>query len=70
MSDKNRNKLVIWLVILCVAVSIGILWAFVTANTAFVYGLGIFNIIFGPTCLIFYLIEVKKGVFAMPEGEE
>ena len=70
MSNANRNKLVLFLFVVCVIVSLGIWWAFMTANTPFVYFLAIFNLLFGPTCLVFYLLEVKRGVFAVPEGEE
>jgi len=27
------------------------------------WGMGILNIVFGPVCLVLYLLEIRKGVF-------
>jgi len=44
---------------------------FVTGASWYFYIMATINLVCAPICLIFYLIEVKKGVFAdKPEDEE
>jgi hypothetical protein len=53
------NILTIGVIITAIVLMVG----FITGQSWLAWGLGILNIVFGPVCLILYLIEIKKGVF-------
>lgn len=61
-----ENKKKVWgtiTILLVVAQSIFITWAVLAGSNLLIYNLFLINILCGPMCIIFYLIEVKKGVF-------
>lgn len=60
------NTLALIVTVICVLVLIGTYMA----SDLLVWFLMIVNFVFGPACLFFYLIEVKKGVFANTEDPD
>lgn len=64
--DKVGNILAVIVVLLSVLVPLGFLY-----GTAILFWfLIIVNFLFGPCCLIGYLLEVRKGVFAYDDGDD
>ena len=70
MSREKKVQISKWLVLLVVLVSCYVMAGFASGMDHMFWFLAIMNLVFGPACLIFYLIEVKKGVFAYTEEEE
>lgn len=64
--ERVGNVLAIIVVLLSVLVPLGFLYG----TTILFWFLIIINFLFGPCCLIGYLVEVKRGVFAYDDGEE
>ncbi len=64
--EKNRNydKIGNIFSLVVFVLAIFILIGFTTANSALFWILAIFNLLCGPVCLILYLMEVRRGVFA------
>lgn len=55
--------------LVAVIVSLLILIGFATGSTSIIWLLVIVNIVSGPACLFFYLLEVRKGVFKADHEE-
>jgi len=70
MTSEKKNRISKYLVVMVIIVSFVILWGFTTGVTGVVWFLAIFNLLFGPCCLFFYLLEVKRGVFKNIDGQE
>lgn len=67
LSTKNKlgNILALIVVLLCILIPVTIIMA---ENLLFWFMI-ILNFVFGPACLIAYLGEVRKGVFAYDDEE-
>lgn len=65
MKNKLGNILALIVVILCILIPVTI----VIAENLLFWFMIILNFVFGPACLIAYLGEVKKGVFAYDDEE-
>ena len=61
------SKILVFLVIVA-GIIIGV--GFVQGANWFGWLLAVINIVFGPACLIFYLLEIKHGVFKEEEAED
>lgn len=61
--EKKKTNIAYVLALVTLAVACLIGYWFTTGTNALVYFMFIFNILFGPVTLFFYLREVKKGVF-------
>ena len=70
MSGETKNKLGNFLAILVVLLCIWVPLGFLYGTAALFWFLIIINFLFGPCCLIGYLLEVKKGVFAYDDEED
>lgn len=69
MTEKTKKRISFWAAIFVLAVSLLVMLAFMYAWTPVLWGIAIFNLISGPACLIAYIREVRKGVFAVEAGE-
>lgn len=69
MSERAKKLLSIWSAIFVLVASLVIILAFMFAWTGVLWVVAIFNLISGPACLIAYLREIRKGVFAFEAGE-
>lgn len=69
MSERAKHLLSVWSSIFVIVSSIVIMLAFMYAWTGVLWIVAIFNLISGPACLIAYIREVRKGVFAVEAGE-
>jgi Flp pilus assembly protein TadB len=58
--DKLGNFLAVCIFILCILFGYG----FIVGSDIMMWFIIIVNFIFGPICFIFYLIEVKRGIFS------
>ncbi len=66
-TNKNYSKIGNFFTLVVFILGIFILIGFTTGSTALIWVLAIFNLVCGPVCLIAYLMEVKRGVFANEE---
>lgn len=64
---KNYNKIGNFFAVIVVILAILLLVGFTIGNAMLFWVLAILNLICGPVCFILYLIEVKRGVFAVEE---
>lgn len=62
--EKNYDKIGNLLAILCVIMTILLGIGFITGSSWYFWMMAIINLTCAPICFIFYLIEVKKGIFA------
>lgn len=67
-SETKKSQVGNLLSIVTVIVALSILIGFATGNSAIIWFLLVVNFVFGPACLFFYLVEVKKGVFRDAEN--
>jgi len=56
--------------VVVVIVAALLLYGFYAGSELVIYALVAINLVSGPLCLILYLREVKRGVFAAEEGNE
>lgn len=70
MSQEKKHKIGNILAVITVLVSILVPLGFLAGTEILFWFLIIVNLLFGPTCLVAYLMEVKRGVFAYNEDEE
>lgn len=70
MSQEKKHKIGNILAVITVLVSILVPLGFLAGTEILFWFLIIVNLLFGPCCLIAYLMEVKRGVFAYNEDEE
>lgn len=68
--EKRKRIAVVISVVLVLAQAVFIPWSVLTGSNLLIYNLFLINILCGPLCIIFYLIEVKKGVFKDDDDEE
>ena len=61
--EKKKTSIAYVLAILTLVVACIVGYWFTNGNNALVWFMFIFNILFGPVTLFFYLREVKRGVF-------
>lgn len=64
--NKMGNICALLVVVLCVILIIG----FTCESALMLWFFAIFNFIAGPACLLGYLIEVRRGVFAGEGNDE
>ncbi len=64
MSPEQKDRLGNWLALVVVILSILLLIGTASASVVLVWAIIILNFIFGPACLFFYLLEVRKGIFS------
>jgi len=67
--NEKQNRLGNIAAIACVVICAFILITAVYGPTALIVALIAVNFISGPWCLIAYLLEVKKGIFANDDDE-
>lgn len=70
MSQEKKHKIGNILAVITVLVSILVPLGFLAGTEILFWFLIIVNLLFGPACLVAYLMEVKRGVFAYNEDEE
>ncbi len=70
MSLAKKNKIGNWLSVIVVLLCILIPVAIVAGENLLFWFMIIVNFVFGPICLVAYLFEVKKGVFAYDDDDD
>ena len=70
MSQEKKDRIGNWLTLLVVLLSILIPIGFMYGSDFMIWSFIVLNFVFGPLCLIFYLFEVKRGVFSYDGDEE
>ncbi|MGN0702346.1 MAG: hypothetical protein ACI4KL_04115 [Lentihominibacter sp.] len=69
LAARNRLAYLAAAVTVIFAIASGIM-LYVQSDNAYPLILGVGALIYGPTCLIFYIIEVVKGVFKGNEDDD
>lgn len=69
-SNAYKSKIANFLVIAVIVIIVILAAGFLSGANWLAWLLFLINIIFGPACLFFYLLEVKRGVFRDDESSE
>ncbi len=70
MSAEKKDKVGSILAVIVVLLSVLVPLGFLYGTSVLFWFLIIVNFLFGPCCLVGYLLEVKKGVFAYDDGDD
>ena len=69
LAARNRLAYIAAAITVIFAIASGVM-LYVQSNNVYPLILGVGALIYGPTCLIFYIIEIVKGVFKGNEDDD
>lgn len=69
LAARNRLAYIAAAITVIFAIASGVM-LYVQSDNAYPLILGVGALIYGPTCLIFYIIEIVKGVFKGNEDDD
>ena len=69
LAARNRLAYIAAAITVIFAIASGVM-LYVQSDNVYPLNLGVGALIYGPTCLIFYIIEIVKGVFKGNEDDD
>ena len=69
LTSEQKDKIGNWLSLAVCIMGVLLGYGFLVGSNFMMWTIAVVNLVFGPACFVFYLIEVRKGIFSRDDEE-